>query len=141
MINSHDILETINMIDNENLDIRTMTMGISLLDCVDSDMTAKPATRFMIKSAAMPGNLVKTGEDISKEYGIPIINKRISVTPIAMVAGACPGARSGALCQSARPGRTEVGRQFYRRIYRAGAQGFCSRRLRPDRQHSRRLWR
>ena len=81
MINSHDILETINMIDNENLDVRTITMGISLLDCIDSDV-GKACGKIYDKICRYAGNLVKTGEDISKEYGIPIINKRISVTPI-----------------------------------------------------------
>ena len=91
MINSHDILETINMIDNENLDVRTITMGISLLDCIDSDCD-KACDKIYDKICRYAGRLVQTGEDISKEYGIPIINKRISVTPIAMIAGACPGA-------------------------------------------------
>lgn len=89
MINSHDILETINMIDNENLDVRTITMGISLLDCIDSDIQ-KACDKIYDKICRYAGNLVKTGEDISKDYGIPIIHKRISVTPIAMIAGACP---------------------------------------------------
>ncbi len=91
MLNTRDILETINMIENENLDIRTITMGISLLDCMDSDC-GKACDKIYDKICRYAANLVKTGEDISKEYGIPIINKRISVTPIAMVAGACPGA-------------------------------------------------
>ena len=90
MLNSHDILETINMIDNENLDVRTITMGISLLDCADSNVTAA-CDKIYDKICRYAGNLVKTGEDISKEYGIPIIHKRISVTPIAMLAAACPG--------------------------------------------------
>ena len=89
MINSHDILETINMIDNENLDVRTITMGISLLDCVDSDQKAA-CDKVYDKICRYAGSLVKTGEDISKDYGIPIINKRISVTPISMIAAACP---------------------------------------------------
>ncbi|MBW7573550.1 PFL family protein [Caproiciproducens faecalis] len=90
MVNSHDILETINMIDNENLDVRTITMGISLLDCVDSDIE-KSCDKIYDKICRYAGNLVKTGENISKEYGIPIIHKRIAVTPIAMIAAACPG--------------------------------------------------
>ena len=90
MLNSHDILETINMIDNENLDVRTITMGISLLDCADSDVNAA-CGKIYDKICRYAGNLVRTGEDISKEYGIPIIHKRISVTPIAMLAAACPG--------------------------------------------------
>lgn len=91
MIDTHDILETINMIDNENLDVRTITMGISLLDCIDSDID-KACTKVYDKICSYAENLVKTGEDISREYGIPIVNKRIAVTPIAMLAGANPGA-------------------------------------------------
>lgn len=90
MLNSHDILETINMIDNENLDVRTITMGISLLDCIDPDAN-RACDKIYDKICRYAQNLVKTGEDISKEYGIPIINKRISVTPISMIAGANPG--------------------------------------------------
>ena len=90
MVNTHDILETINMIDNENLDVRTITMGISLLDCIDPDIH-KACDKIYDKICRYAGNLVKTGEDISAEYGIPIVNKRVSVTPISMVAGACPG--------------------------------------------------
>ena len=90
MINSHDILETINMIDNENLDVRTITMGISLLDCIDSDID-KACTKVYDKICRYAKDLVKTGEDISKDYGIPIIHKRIAVTPIAMLSAACPG--------------------------------------------------
>lgn len=90
MLNSHDILETINMIDNENLDVRTITMGISLLDCIDP-VADRACDKIYDKICRYAQNLVKTGEDISKEYGIPIINKRISVTPISMIAGANPG--------------------------------------------------
>lgn len=88
MINSHDIIETVNMIDNENLDVRTITMGISLLSCIDDDID-KACTKIYDKICRYAKDLVKTGEDISSEYGIPIINKRIAVTPIGMVASAC----------------------------------------------------
>ena len=84
MINVHDILETIKMIDEEYLDVRTITMGISLLDCCDSDID-KSCEKIYNKITRLAKNLVKTGEDIEREYGIPIINKRISVTPIAML--------------------------------------------------------
>ena len=90
MINIHDIMETINMISEENLDIRTITMGISLLDCCDSDIE-KSCQKVYDKITRLAGNLVKTGEDIEKEYGIPIINKRISVTPISMLVAASGG--------------------------------------------------
>ena len=74
MVNSRDILETINMIDNEHLDVRTITMGISLLDCIDSNIQTA-CTKVYDKICRYAKDLVKTGEDISKEYGIPIINK------------------------------------------------------------------
>ena len=73
------------MISEENLDIRTVTMGISLLDCADSDIKSS-CNKIYEKITRLAGNLVKTGEDIEREYGIPIINKRISVTPISMLA-------------------------------------------------------
>ncbi len=90
MINLNDILETINMIDQENLDIRTVTMGISLLDCADSDIH-RSCEKVYEKITRLAGNLVKTGCDIEAKYGIPIINKRISVTPIAMLVAASGG--------------------------------------------------
>lgn len=88
MINSKDILETIQMIDEEHLDVRTITMGISLLDCIDSDIN-KACDKVYDKICRYAGNLVKTGEDIANQYGVPIVNKRVSVTPIAMVSAAC----------------------------------------------------
>ena len=88
MLETKDILETINMIDNENLDVRTITMGISLIDCIDSDID-KACGKIYDKICLYAKDLVKTGEDISREYGIPIIHKRIAVTPIAIVAGVC----------------------------------------------------
>lgn len=90
MINVNDIMETITMIQEENLDIRTITMGISLLDCCDSDID-RSCEKVYNKICRYAGDLVKTGEDIEKKYGIPIVNKRISVTPIAMLAGASGG--------------------------------------------------
>ncbi len=88
-MNTNEILETINMIDNEDLDVRTITMGISLLDCIDPSME-KACLKIYDKICRYAQNLVKVGEDITRQYGIPIINKRIAVTPIAMVSGACP---------------------------------------------------
>ena len=88
MIETKDILETINMIENEHLDVRTVTMGISLLDCIDSDID-KACDKIYDKICRYAKDLVKTAEDISKEYGIPIINKRIAVTPISMLASVC----------------------------------------------------
>ena len=88
MINLSDILETIRMIQDECLDIRTITMGISLLDCIDSDID-KACAKVYDKITRRAKDLVRVGNEIEKEYGIPIINKRISVTPIAMVSAAC----------------------------------------------------
>lgn len=89
MFNAGDILETIRMIQDECLDIRTTTMGISLLDCIDPDIN-KACDKVYDKITRRAEKLVETGEKIEKEYGIPIINKRIAVTPIAMLAAACP---------------------------------------------------
>lgn len=90
MLNVYDILETIKMIQNENLDIRTITMGISLLDCIDPDID-KACEKVYDKVTRCAKNLVKVGEELETQYGIPIINKRISVTPIAIVSAASKG--------------------------------------------------
>ena len=88
MIDMKNILETINMIREENLDIRTVTMGISLFDCVSDNedvLCAKVYDKIMSRAE----KLVPTACDIEKQYGIPIINKRISITPISMIGGNC----------------------------------------------------
>ena len=87
MINTQDILETINMIREENLDIRTITMGISLWDCVSEDVD-RFCDKIYDKITKRAEHLVTTGDDIEKMYGIPIVNKRVSVTPISLVGGA-----------------------------------------------------
>lgn len=87
MIDVYDILETIRMIQDDCLDIRTITMGVSLLDCIDSD-TDRACEKVYEKITRCAANLARTAEDIEKEYGIPIINKRLSVTPIAIVSAA-----------------------------------------------------
>ena len=88
MINTNEILDTIHMIDQQHLDVRTITMGISLLDCADPD--AETACRKIYdKICRRAQHLVRTGEEIQGEFGIPIVNKRISVTPMALVAGGC----------------------------------------------------
>ena len=89
MLNIGDIQETITMIQDEHLDIRTVTMGISLLDCIDDDIN-KACDKVYEKIARYAERLVPECESIEKRYGIPIINKRIAVTPIAMLASACP---------------------------------------------------
>ncbi len=108
------ISETIRMLEKEKLDIRTITMGISLLDCFAGD-TKETAGKIYDKIYRLSSNLVKTGEEIASEYGIPIINKRISVTPLALAARKTAEeyiVLAGALDKAAK----EVWRQFYRRI-------------------------
>lgn len=90
MLNMTDIMETITMIQEENLDIRTITMGISLLDCCDSDID-RSCEKIYNKIYRLAKDLVSTGEAIEKKYDIPIVNKRISVTPIAMLLAASGG--------------------------------------------------
>ncbi|MDO4545368.1 MAG: PFL family protein [Bacillota bacterium] len=90
MLNMKDIMETITMIQEEHLDIRTITMGISLLDCCDSDID-RSCEKIYQKIYHHTKDLVKTGEDIEKKYGIPIVNKRIAVTPIAILLAASGG--------------------------------------------------
>ena len=87
MINKENILETIHMIQDENLDIRTITLGISLFDCADSN-GKKAREKIHRKITKYAGNLVKVGQQIEEEYGIPIVNKRIAVTPISAIAAA-----------------------------------------------------
>ena len=87
-MNVKNILETINMIEEQKLDIRTITMGISLLDCIDSD-GEKAREKIYKKITTCAKDLVKVGQEIESEFGIPIVNKRVSVTPISIIAGAC----------------------------------------------------
>lgn len=87
MLSHNEIMQTIQMIDQQHLDVRTITMGISLLDCIDADLK-RLNEKIYQKIYESARDLVKTGEQISREYGIPIVNKRISVTPIALVGAA-----------------------------------------------------
>ncbi|MBQ3665471.1 MAG: PFL family protein [Lachnospiraceae bacterium] len=86
MINIFEVNETNKMIEQENLDVRTITLGISLLDCIDSDLD-RLNKNIYTKITTLAKNLVSTGNEIEKEFGIPIVNKRISVTPIALIGG------------------------------------------------------
>ena len=88
MINSSEILQTVQMFNQQHLDIRTITMGISLLDCISED-PKRCCDKIYDKITKYAENLVKTGENIESEFGIPIVHKRISVTPMALVAGGC----------------------------------------------------
>ncbi len=87
MINIHEVLETNEMIEKENLDVRTITLGISLLNCIDTNVDTL-CRKIYARITETAKDLVSTGKDIEKEFGIPIVNKRISVTPIALVGGA-----------------------------------------------------
>ena len=84
MINISEVLETNKMILEENLDVRTITMGISLLDCADASLK-KTCDNVYAKLMRLAKNLVKTGDEIGREFGVPIVNKRISITPAAIV--------------------------------------------------------
>ena len=89
MISQYEVLETNHMVEEENLDVRTITIGISLLDCIDSDLDSVNE-KIYSKLTSVARDLVKVGGQIEREYGIPIVNKRVSVTPIALVgAAAC----------------------------------------------------
>lgn len=88
MINISEVLETNKMIQDENLDVRTITMGVSLLDCADADLAAC-RRKIRAKLVRCAGRLVRTGEEIARDFGVPIVNKRISVTPVAIVGSAC----------------------------------------------------
>ena len=93
MINLFEVKETNEMIEKENLDVRTITLGISLLDCIDSNLD-KLNRKIYDKITTTARNLVSVGEEIEGEFGIPIVNKRISVTPIAYIVGAGLASRS-----------------------------------------------
>ena len=88
MINLSEVIETNKMILEENLDVRTITMGVSLLDCADSSLK-KTCDNIYAKLMRLAKDLVRTGDDIGREFGVPVVNKRISVTPAAIVGSAC----------------------------------------------------
>ena len=111
MLNARDILETITMIQDEHLDVRTITMGISLLDCCHGDID-RMCDRVYDKITRYAKNLVSTGEQIEKELGIPIINKRISVTPAAMILAACDDRDAVKLAKTLEKAAVECGVNF-----------------------------
>ena len=126
MLNVYNILETIRMIQDECLDIRTITMGISLLDCIDTDID-KACEKVYNKIVTKAGSLVKVGQQIETEYGIPIVNKRISVTPIAMLAAACPEGDPCKVRKGSAKSCRHLRSKLHRRLFRTGAQGFQRR--------------
>ncbi len=111
MITRMEVLETNKMIHEANLDVRTITMGISLMDCVDSDLN-KLKTKVYDKITKSAENLVKTGNDIGREFGVPIVNKRISVTPISLIGGGCGQSGYVELAKTLDKAAKEVGVNF-----------------------------
>lgn len=111
MLNTSDILETIQMIEEEHLDIRTITMGVSLLDCIDRDIQ-KACDNIYQKIVRKAGNLVPVADRMEQKYGIPIINKRISVTPIAVISAACEQSDPIQLAQALDRAATDCGIDF-----------------------------
>ena len=122
MLNQKEILSTIEMIDQQHLDIRTITMGISLLSCCDPD-PKRACEKIYDKITRYAEKLVKTGEDIEREFGIPIVNKRISVTPMALVAGASETEDCVPFALALGPGGPDLRRQLYRRLLRLVQKG------------------
>ena len=112
MITRNEILETNSMISDMNLDVRTITMGISLLDCADADIN-KFNEKVYKKITTYAKDLVKVGDELAKEYGVPVVNKRISVTPIAIAAAGCKNADSYvSIAQTLDRAAQEVGVNF-----------------------------
>ena len=124
MINIFEVNETNKMIEQENLDVRTITLGISLLDCIDSDLE-RLNQKIYDKITTVAKDLVAVGKEIEANYCIPIVNKRISVTPIALVGGAaCKTPDDFAtIAQTLDRAAKKSRRQFYRRLFRTGFQG------------------
>ena len=111
MLSISDIMQTVNMIDHQHLDIRTKTLGISLDDCADPDIN-KCSRKIYDKICSRAKNLVKVGCEIEREFGIPIINKRISVTPIAQVAASCSSSDYGIIGRALDDAAKECGVNF-----------------------------
>ena len=107
MLNMFEVIETNNMIEHERLDVRTITMGISLLDCCDSDLDSVNK-KIYEKITRYAENLVSTGEAIARDFGVPIVNKRISVTPVGLVGGCACKSRQSCSVMSTRSGESAL---------------------------------
>ena len=129
LINSSEILQTIQMINQQHLDVRTITMGISLLDCADTDMDAC-CRKIYDKICRCAGNLVKTGCDIESEFGIPIVNKRISVTPVSLVAASCAAKDYTPIAKTLDRAAKETGVNFIGGFSALAQKGFTESDLR-----------
>ena len=124
MINMFEVNETNKMIEQENLDVRTITLGISLLDCIDADL-ATLNRKIYEKITTVAKDLVTVGKEIENNYGIPIVNKRISVTPIALVGGAACKSPADfvTIAKTLDEAAKDRGRELHRRLFGAGVQG------------------
>ena len=129
LMNSGEILQTIQMINRQHLDVRTITMGISLLDCADAELDAC-CRKIYDKICRCAGNLVQTGCDIENEFGIPIVNKRISVTPISLVAAACAAESYAPLARTLDRAAKETGVNFIGGFSALAQKGFTESDLR-----------
>ena len=108
LLNREEIVQTNHMIDQQHLDVRTITMGINLQDCASEEITVC-GNKIYDKICSKAENLVKTGEEIEREFGIPIVNKRISVTPISIVAASCKSEEYEVLAKSMDRAAKEIG--------------------------------
>ena len=131
-----DVLETVRMIEKENLDIRTITMGISLMDCIDAD-GEKARRKIYDKITRMAEHLVSQGERIETEFGIPIVNKRVSVTPISLIAGASNDTDYVAYAETLDKAAHEIGVNFIGGFSALVPKGFTRGGPQPDQLHSR----
>lgn len=111
MISISEARQTNEMIEEENLDVRTITMGINILDCADPD-EKKFCEKVYDKITKKAENLVKVGEDISREFGVPVVNKRISITPMAIAAAACKSNNYVEIAKTLDKAAKEVGVNF-----------------------------
>lgn len=117
MLEHYDILETLKMLEQEHLDIRTVTMGISLVDCACED-TKRFCDNIYDKITTSARDLVPKTEEIEKKYGIPIINKRVAVTPISIAAGRLQKSGLPHDRKNSGPGGGRARHQFHRRVFR-----------------------
>lgn len=125
MINIWEVNETNKMVEQENLDVRTITIGISLLECIDSDLK-KLNENIYNRITTVAKDLAAVGEKIENEYGIPIVNKRISVTPIALVGGAACKTPGGFCNDRGHAGPRSQGGwgELDRRLFGTGVEGY-----------------
>ncbi len=136
MLEHYDILETLQMLEQEHLDIRTVTMGISLVDCACED-TRRFCDNIYDKITGSAQDLVPKTEEIEKKYGIPIINKRVAVTPISIAAAACKNPDFPMIARTLDRAAAAPRHQLHRRVFGPGAQGLHRLRPQADRRDPR----